>query len=178
MLSGAGETTCGNTRCPLHTERFAGEREDVRRPGLSTLELPFSYVEHGESKFALVKVVLCPKCVKKLMWKRTRDKERARAEEAPAEEDEEWKDYGDAEGDWEGGERSREEEKAPEDGRRGKLAEREDRSKKRGKGSRRHGDDDYAISSQRERQRVRSRSPRQRKHDREERSATRRRRSP
>jgi protein FRA10AC1 len=42
---------------------------------LVTLELPFSYVEHGEDKFALVKVVLCGKCCKKLMWKRTKEKE-------------------------------------------------------------------------------------------------------
>ncbi|KAI8980091.1 folate-sensitive fragile site protein Fra10Ac1-domain-containing protein [Trametes punicea] len=55
VLSGAGETTCGNTRCPLHKE-FPEENSDIRPP-LTTLELPFSYVEHGESKFALVKVV-------------------------------------------------------------------------------------------------------------------------
>ncbi|KAH9928432.1 folate-sensitive fragile site protein Fra10Ac1-domain-containing protein [Amylocystis lapponica] len=48
VISGAGETTCGNTRCPLHAER--------------------------ENKFALVKVVLCNKCSKKLMWKRNQEK--------------------------------------------------------------------------------------------------------
>ncbi|KAH8100981.1 folate-sensitive fragile site protein Fra10Ac1-domain-containing protein [Cristinia sonorae] len=68
VVSGAGETTCGNTRCPLHTE-------EASRPSLTTLELPFSYVEDGESKFALVKVVLCAKCVKKLMYKRNKEKE-------------------------------------------------------------------------------------------------------
>ena len=73
MLSGAGETTCGNTRCPLHGE-FPDGDDDVR-PALTTLELPFSYAEHGQSKFALVKVVLCPKCCKKLMWKRNKEKE-------------------------------------------------------------------------------------------------------
>ncbi|EFI27946.1 hypothetical protein CC1G_14437 [Coprinopsis cinerea okayama7 len=31
------------------------------------------------NKSALVKVVLCPRCVKKLMWKRTKEKERAAA---------------------------------------------------------------------------------------------------
>lgn len=45
-------------------------------PSLKTLELPFSYVENGESKFALVKVVLCDKCCKKLMWKRNKEKEK------------------------------------------------------------------------------------------------------
>lgn len=67
MLSGAGETTCGNTRCAHH---FAAG------VGLTTLELPFAYAEHGEAKSALVKVVLCRRCVKKLMWKRERGKER------------------------------------------------------------------------------------------------------
>ncbi|RDX57083.1 hypothetical protein OH76DRAFT_1331136, partial [Lentinus brumalis] len=76
VLSGAGETTCGNTRCPLHNE-FPGDGDDVR-PALTTLELPFAYEEHGEKKFALVKVVLCPKCCKKLMWKRTKEKEEQR----------------------------------------------------------------------------------------------------
>jgi len=40
------------------------------------VELPFAYVEHGEAKNALVKVVLCPRCIKKLMWKRMKEKER------------------------------------------------------------------------------------------------------
>ncbi|KAI0330239.1 hypothetical protein GY45DRAFT_1434839 [Cubamyces sp. BRFM 1775] len=80
VLSGAGETTCGNTRCPLHKE--FPEQGDVIRPALTTLELPFSYLEHGESKFALVKVVLCPKCVKKLMYKRNKEKEAAERREA------------------------------------------------------------------------------------------------
>ncbi|KAI0749703.1 folate-sensitive fragile site protein Fra10Ac1-domain-containing protein [Daedaleopsis nitida] len=73
VLSGSGETTCGNTRCPLHKE-FPDAADDVR-PALTTLELPFSYTQRGESKFALVKVVLCAKCFKKLMWKRNKDKE-------------------------------------------------------------------------------------------------------
>ena len=65
--------TCGNTRCKLHDE-FPEVENDVR-PALTTLELPFAYEEHGESKFALVKVVLCQKCCKKLMWKRNKEKE-------------------------------------------------------------------------------------------------------
>ncbi|KAI0649422.1 folate-sensitive fragile site protein Fra10Ac1-domain-containing protein [Trametes meyenii] len=82
VLSGAGETTCGNTRCPLHREH-PEEGSDIR-PSFSTLELPFSYVEQGESKFALVKVVLCPKCVKKLMYKRNKEKEEASRREERA----------------------------------------------------------------------------------------------
>ncbi|KAH9856637.1 folate-sensitive fragile site protein Fra10Ac1-domain-containing protein [Lenzites betulinus] len=79
VLSGAGETTCGNTRCPLH-KWFPEEGEEIR-PAFSTLELPFSYLEHGESKFALVKVVLCTKCVKKLMYKRNKEKGAAKQKE-------------------------------------------------------------------------------------------------
>jgi protein FRA10AC1 len=68
VLSEAGENTCGNTRCKHHT----GQDTAVQ---LSTLELPFAYEEHGEHKSALVKVVLCPRCLKKLMWKRNKEKE-------------------------------------------------------------------------------------------------------
>ncbi|KAL0954423.1 hypothetical protein HGRIS_003409 [Hohenbuehelia grisea] len=70
VLSGAGETSCGNTRCEHHAST-------AQLPKLTTLELPFAYQEHGEAKSALVKVVLCPRCLKKLMWKR--DKERVGA---------------------------------------------------------------------------------------------------
>jgi protein FRA10AC1 len=66
VLSGAGENTCGNTRCKHHTQ------DTIQ---LSTLELPFAYEEQGEHKSALVKVVLCPRCLKKLMWKRNKEKE-------------------------------------------------------------------------------------------------------
>jgi len=72
VLSGSGETTCGNTRCQRHfAPRFPGQDSS-----LTTLELPFSYVEQGESKSALVKVALCERCVKKLMWKRQKGKEK------------------------------------------------------------------------------------------------------
>jgi protein FRA10AC1 len=68
VLSGAGETSCGNTRCASHDV-------NVLMPPLSTLELPFVYEEQRETKTALVKVVLCGRCVKKLMWKREKEKE-------------------------------------------------------------------------------------------------------
>ncbi|EPT01631.1 hypothetical protein FOMPIDRAFT_1109616, partial [Fomitopsis schrenkii] len=74
VVCGAGETTCGNTRCALHEQRAV----DELRPSLKTLELPFSYVEDGAAKFALVKVVLCDRCLKKLMWKRNKEREDAR----------------------------------------------------------------------------------------------------
>ncbi|TFY71673.1 hypothetical protein EVG20_g1319 [Dentipellis fragilis] len=73
VLSGAGETTCGNTRCPHHAP---GDDPDAPpEVPLQTLELPFAYEEHGEVKNALVKVVLCDRCCKKLMWKRNKEKE-------------------------------------------------------------------------------------------------------
>jgi protein FRA10AC1 len=70
VLSGAGERACANTRCALH----APLPGDERVPGLATLELPFAYAERGTQKRALVKVVLCAKCVRKIMWKRARDR--------------------------------------------------------------------------------------------------------
>jgi len=74
VLSGSGETTCGNTRCQRHfAPRFPGQDSQL---SLTTLELPFSYEEQGASKSALVKVALCEKCVKKLMWKRQKEKEK------------------------------------------------------------------------------------------------------
>jgi len=83
VLSGYGEATCGNTRCQHH---FAPRSQDGgSKPSLTTLELPFSYMEQGEKKSALVKVALCEKCVKKLMWKRQKEKEKEMTETATAE---------------------------------------------------------------------------------------------
>lgn len=67
VLSGAGENTCGNTRCKHHNDQDAAVKSSI-------LELPFAYEEHGEHKSALVKVVLCPRCLKKLMWKRNKER--------------------------------------------------------------------------------------------------------
>ena len=86
MLSGAGEMTCGNTRCEYHhplpeyLQRSAGPT-----PSLTTLELPFAYEEHGENKSALVKIVLCKRCVDKLMWKRRQGKGKAVEDEVEEE---------------------------------------------------------------------------------------------
>lgn len=74
--------TCGNTRCehyhPLSgTSRLLDADVDAAsatKVPLTTLELPFAYIEQGESKNALVKVVFCGKCLKKLMWKKTKEK--------------------------------------------------------------------------------------------------------
>jgi len=80
-VSGAGETTCANTRCERHHPTSPVPPSDSGSPPskvpLSTLELPFAYEEHGEQKSALVKVVLCDRCVRKLMYKRNKEKEKA-----------------------------------------------------------------------------------------------------
>ncbi|KAJ7707345.1 folate-sensitive fragile site protein Fra10Ac1-domain-containing protein [Mycena rosella] len=69
VLAGAGETSCGNTRCAHHDPAARPTRP------LSTLELPFTYAEHGVAKSALVKAVLCERCLGKLMWTRRKEKE-------------------------------------------------------------------------------------------------------
>ncbi|KAG9122561.1 hypothetical protein FRC07_001011 [Ceratobasidium sp. 392] len=69
VVEGYGQFTCGNTRCAYHKE------QERQQPKLLTLELPFAYEEHGEAKQALVKVVLCERCKKKLTWKRERGNE-------------------------------------------------------------------------------------------------------
>ncbi|RXW25500.1 hypothetical protein EST38_g303 [Candolleomyces aberdarensis] len=69
VLDGTGETSCANSRCEFH-------RDPSPAPALTTLELPFAYTEQNEPKSALVKVVLCSGCVKKLMWKRRKEKKK------------------------------------------------------------------------------------------------------
>ncbi|CAE6477803.1 unnamed protein product [Rhizoctonia solani] len=78
VISGLGQFTCGNTRCAYHQ---ADDDRPVPQPKLITLELPFGYVEDGEAKSALVKVVLCERCKKKLMWKRDKGREAMEREE-------------------------------------------------------------------------------------------------
>lgn len=77
VLSGAGETTCGNTRCEHHSipDHLVQARSHAT-PQLTTLELPFAYVEGGENKSALVKVVLCLRCLDKLMYKWRKEKQK------------------------------------------------------------------------------------------------------
>ncbi|PFH53139.1 hypothetical protein AMATHDRAFT_55595, partial [Amanita thiersii Skay4041] len=98
VLSGAGETTCGNTRCEHHhptTPAYAldsdSEQPPSNGPPLTKLELPFAYVEHNQQKSALVKVVLCERCVRKLMWKRNKEKKTEMDTEAETERGEEVK---------------------------------------------------------------------------------------
>ncbi|KAG9010982.1 hypothetical protein FRB94_009040 [Tulasnella sp. JGI-2019a] len=71
VVSGAGQFTCGNTRCAYHEPAAMKNRQTKT---LFTLELPFAYEEEGRRKSALVKVVLCRRCKKKLTWKRDQEK--------------------------------------------------------------------------------------------------------
>jgi hypothetical protein len=54
VLSGAGETTCGNTRCEHHPPPSSvSSSRSMSKVPLTTLELPFGYLEHGKTKSAL-----------------------------------------------------------------------------------------------------------------------------
>lgn len=67
VLSGKGKTVCGSKGC-ASTE------------GLKPFEVDFEYPEDGETKRALVKLSLCPRCAKKLSYvndkKKKKEKER------------------------------------------------------------------------------------------------------
>ena len=53
VLNGRGDRTCGNKRC---------RNRSCVMDDLVTLEVPFSYDEHGERKKELVKLRLCSNC--------------------------------------------------------------------------------------------------------------------
>mmetsp|Transcript_3477 Transcript_3477/g.7596 ORF Transcript_3477/g.7596 Transcript_3477/m.7596 type:complete len:231 (+) Transcript_3477:180-872(+) len=53
VVNGRGEKTCGNKRCTNNSNNV---------DELVTLEVPFSYQEHGERKKELVKLNVCVKC--------------------------------------------------------------------------------------------------------------------
>ncbi|GAA5877000.1 hypothetical protein JCM3774_006872 [Rhodotorula dairenensis] len=99
VLSGIGHLTCGSLRCRFHepSPRVLASLEDGTDPAaaaaiaggglddsdevplvearLEELQVPFGYVEDGEKKSALVKVVLCRDCAKKLRYGKQRAKE-------------------------------------------------------------------------------------------------------
>lgn len=60
VLDGRGERTCGNKRCPQQDQQRTNPDDDSNT--LSTLEVPFSYSEHGRAKKELVKLRLCQSC--------------------------------------------------------------------------------------------------------------------
>jgi len=58
----------------------------------SLLQVNFSYVEAGEQKQALVKLVACKRCAEKLAYKRQREKEKEKEKELSGEKEIELKD--------------------------------------------------------------------------------------
>ncbi|XP_044490076.1 protein FRA10AC1 isoform X2 [Mangifera indica] len=62
VMSGKGQFVCGNKHCD-------------EKDGLASYEVNFSYVEAGENKQALVKLVTCESCAEKLHYKRRKEKE-------------------------------------------------------------------------------------------------------
>lgn len=76
VVNGAGQFECGAKGC--------GERR-----GLASFEVPFSYVEAGERKQALVKVRVCPTHAYQLNYRKQQDaEERHKAQRRKAEEKE------------------------------------------------------------------------------------------
>lgn len=63
MVSGKGQFECGNKKC-------------CSREGLRSYEVNFAYEEAGESKQALVKLRVCPKCSYKLNYRKEKELER------------------------------------------------------------------------------------------------------
>ncbi|KAE9617317.1 putative folate-sensitive fragile site protein Fra10Ac1 [Lupinus albus] len=62
VKSGKGQFICGNKHCDEKT-------------GLASYEVNFSYIEAGQNKQALVKLVTCERCAHKLNYKRQKEKE-------------------------------------------------------------------------------------------------------
>ncbi|CAG9461338.1 unnamed protein product [Pedinophyceae sp. YPF-701] len=77
VMRGKGQIECGAVGCS-------------ERAGLATFEVNFAYVEAGEGKQALVKLVVCPECAYKLHYKKIKGlkeglRERAGSREARSE---------------------------------------------------------------------------------------------
>ena len=96
VLSGVAHLTCASMRCPHHTplpERAAEFEEDPEseqplvRAQLEEYEVPFGYVEDGERKECLVKVVLCEEDGRRLMIGRRRAKKESVGRELERRED-------------------------------------------------------------------------------------------
>lgn len=68
VMSGKGQFLCGNKHCS-------------EKDGLSSYEVNFSYFEAGENKQALVKLVACERCAKKLLYKKLKEKEQLKRKE-------------------------------------------------------------------------------------------------
>nr|GEV56527.1 hypothetical protein [Tanacetum cinerariifolium] len=68
VKSGKGQFVCGNKHC---------SEED----GLASYEVNFAYFEAGENKQALVKLVTCERCAKKLLYRKLKEKEKEKEKE-------------------------------------------------------------------------------------------------
>lgn len=68
VISGKGQFVCGNKHCD-------------ERDGIASYEVNFSYVEAGENKQALVKLVTCERCAEKLHYKKRKEKEKEQSRE-------------------------------------------------------------------------------------------------
>ncbi|XP_010695220.2 uncharacterized protein LOC104907891 [Beta vulgaris subsp. vulgaris] len=68
VISGKGQFICGNKHCD-------------ERNGLASFEVNFSYFEAGESKQALVKLVVCERCAEKLHYRRNREREQLESQQ-------------------------------------------------------------------------------------------------
>ncbi|VAI68621.1 unnamed protein product [Triticum turgidum subsp. durum] len=79
VISGKGQFICGNRHCD-------------EKHGLGSYEVNFSYVEAGEQKQALVKLVACKGCAEKLAYKRLKEKEKEKQEDPYGEKEIELKD--------------------------------------------------------------------------------------
>ncbi|KAF3338038.1 protein FRA10AC1 isoform X1 [Carex littledalei] len=84
VVSGKGQFICGNKKCD-------------ERDGLGSYEVNFSYVEAGEHKQALVKLVACPRCAEKLAYKRQKEKQKEEHSRKREREQEEYDDSPDDE---------------------------------------------------------------------------------
>ncbi|XP_024983054.1 protein FRA10AC1 [Cynara cardunculus var. scolymus] len=73
VVSGKGQFVCGNKHC--------SEEE-----GLASYEVNFAYFEAGENKQALVKLVTCERCAKKLRYRKLKEKEKEESKRREKEE--------------------------------------------------------------------------------------------
>lgn len=68
VISGKGQFICGNKYCN-------------QKDGLASYEVNFSYVEAGETKQALIKLVACERCAERLLYKKQKEKEQMKEQE-------------------------------------------------------------------------------------------------
>jgi protein FRA10AC1 len=96
VLSGVGHLTCASMRCAHHAplpERAAEFEDDPESEqplvdvALHEYEVPFGYVEDGERRECLVKVVLCEEDGRRLMIGRRRAKRESEANEVARRDD-------------------------------------------------------------------------------------------